>query len=566
MKIKKALCVLLSCGIAAGSLIGCRGREGDQGGDSAANATKSQFSVSLYNGGVGREWLDKTIKAFEEKYADKEFESGKKGVHVNVEANKTNTAGSTLLAGIKNNPNDVFFTESVYYYDLLGEGAVADISDIVTGNMTEFGEEKSIESKMKSSLQSFFKYNDKYYALPFYEGYIGFIYSVDLFEKENLFFKDGYETQTSLAGKFIRKSTDKKSKGPDGKYDTYDDGLPATYADFYDLCQQMTNNGITPIVWPGSYKYVSSYAAYQMWADYEGEEQFYLNFSFDGVAKDLVESIDDNGNVKLMPETQINNKNGVLLQKQRGKYEVLKFWEEIMKDRAKNYYHDNCIASATQTMAQATFLNSLADSAVDKVGMLVDGNWWEREAEDTGSFKALEKRITIKREDLRFGFMSFPKASADKVDGSRTIVSVNDSIAFVSSRSKGVQLELAKLFLQFCHTDEMLSLFSTTTNMMKPFNYTLSEKDQNKLTFFGKQMYAIKDPQNGVSVVYPYSDNKVFLNNFSSFHPQQWGFVVNNQTAVSENFTTKKETAKSYFEKLYTSYLPKWNNFKNVND
>ena len=112
----------------------------------------------------------------------------------------------------------------------------------------------------------------------------------------------------------------------------------------------------------------------------------------------------------------------------------------------------------------------------------------------------------------------------------------------------------------------MLSLFSTTTNMMKPFTYTLSQEDQNKLTFFGKQMYAIKDPQNGVSVVYPYSGNKVFLNNFSSFHPQQWGFVVNNQTAVSENFTTKKETAKSYFEKLYTSYLPKWNNFKNVND
>lgn len=78
MKIKKTLCVLLSCGIAAGSLIGCRGREGDQSGDSAANATKSQFSVSLYNGGVGREWLDKTIKAFEEKYADREFESGKK--------------------------------------------------------------------------------------------------------------------------------------------------------------------------------------------------------------------------------------------------------------------------------------------------------------------------------------------------------------------------------------------------------------------------------------------------------------------------------------------------------
>ena len=44
--------------------------------------TKAQLHVSVYNGGVGRDWLDAYIARFQEAYKDYEFIPGKKGVQV----------------------------------------------------------------------------------------------------------------------------------------------------------------------------------------------------------------------------------------------------------------------------------------------------------------------------------------------------------------------------------------------------------------------------------------------------------------------------------------------------
>lgn len=559
MKIKKILCAVLSFTIAL-SAAACGG---NRGGDITINENMTQLYVSVYAGGMGTEWFTEASKKFEEKYASQSFEPGKTGVQIVPEANKSATAGDRLLAGLKSNGNDVYFTEAVYYYDVLAQGGAADITDIVTGAATEFGENKSIESKMDQTLIDFYKTDEgKYYALPYYEGYMGFIYNVQLFEDEFLYFKDGYRAAEYLEDMFISDLSDKKSKGPDGKEGTPDDGLPATYDDFYRLCERMQDLGVIPFIWPGMYPYVTTYAAYQMWADYEGRDQFYLNFSFDGTATDLVESIDGKGKVTTMAPTKINNENGVLVQKQRGKYEVLKFWYNIMhpQNEADLFYHNLSFSpSMSNTNAQATFLTGLIKND-QRIGMLVDGNWWEREADSIGSFASLAKQ-GLKKEDLRFGFMPFPKANDSKVGETRTLVSVNDSICFVNGRSTGARLQLAKLFLQFCHTDEMLQDFSIKTNMMKPYNYEITPENQKKLTYFGKEMYAIKDPDSNTDVVYPYSSNPVFLNNFSEFHPYYWSFTIDEGNSIASIFADTSLTAEQYFNKLYTAYTPKWTKY-----
>lgn len=560
MKLKKAICVLLAMATAL-PVVACRGHR-DPGGVTI-NESQTQLYVSVYSGGVGTEWFTEAVRGFEAKYAETSFEDGKKGVQIVPETNKSNTAGDTLLAGLKSNNNDVYFTEAVYYYDIISQGGAADITDIVTGKPTEFGEEKTIESKMDQALIDFYKTEDgKYYALPWYEGYMGFIYNVQLFEDEFLYFKDGYRDEEYLEDMFISDLSDKRSKGPDNIEGTRDDGLPATYDDFYKLCERMVDLGITPFIWPGMYSYVTSYVAYQMWADYEGRDQFYLNFSFDGTANDLVKSIDANGVVTLEDPTTITNQNGVDVQKQRGKYEVLKFWENILRpaDETDRFYHDLSFSpSMSNTSAQATFLSGIVDSA-NRVGMLVDGNWWEREAESIGSFTNLANR-GYNKADLRFGFMPFPKADDSKLGDKRTLVSINDSLCFVSGRSTGARLQLAKLFLQYCHTDAMLQDFSVKTNMMKPYNYEISAENQAKLTYFGKEMYAIKDPNNNVDVVYPYSGNAVFLNNFAEFHPYNWAFTIPEGNSVAAIFADTSLTAKEYFEKLYPAYKTKWTTY-----
>ena len=160
---------------------------------------------------------------------------------------KSSTAGNALLAGLSGNTNDVFFTEGIYYYDILAQNGAAEITDMVTSDLSEFGEEGTLEDKMDDALIDFYKTAEgKYYALPFYEGYYGINYNVDYFETENLYFKEDYRSASDLEDMFVSSPTETRSSGPDGEPGTMDDGLPATYEDFYRLCERIVDIGASP--------------------------------------------------------------------------------------------------------------------------------------------------------------------------------------------------------------------------------------------------------------------------------------------------------------------------------
>lgn len=524
--------------------------------------SRTQVYVSVYGGGLGTDWVNTAKRKFEDFYKERSFETGKKGVQVIIDSGKSSTAGDSLLSTISGNNNDVFFTEAVYYYDLVTQNKIADISDIVTQKLTAYSESKSIEDKMTDELISFYKTNDKYYALPYYDGYYGIIYNIDLFEEFNLYFTENYREYDEPDDMFVLDETEDRSAGPDGKTGTPDDGLPATYDDFYILCEKMISYGLVPFVWSGKYAGHTAYMMYQMWADYEGAEQFYLNYSFDGTANNLVKSVSDSGEVALLDPTTISTENGVMLQKQAGKYYALDFMSNIIhpENPTSQYYHNLSFSpSLSHTDAQTEFLTSIVKSS-EKICMLVDGNWWEREADSTNTFAGL-KKYGYNKEDMKFGLMPFPKATDEKVGEKRTVVSINDSLCCINAKSSGVRLQLAKLFLQFCHTDESLADFTASTSVTKPFKYTMTDAQLSGLTHYGKELYDLKTNEN-VDVVYPYSDSKVFLNNFASFHPSEWSWTINEGKVPATIFKDKNMTSKQYFEKLYPAYVPKWNTYK----
>ena len=292
------------------------------------DTTKTQIYVGNYYGGLGDSWLQKLKAEFEELYKNYEMD-GKKGVEIIIDNRKEQFSGETLVTNITSSYNEIFFTEKVNLPDFINQNLLYDISDVVTSyNLGDFYEDEEgahIKEKL-NAVDEYLQKDGKYYALPFYEGYYTLIYDAALFEEKGYYFIKGYESITELSNMFIQEDDDEKSAGPDGEYGTYDDGLPATYSDFINLCNYISlDKGAAAITYPGSYPHYWIRFMFNLWSIFEGKDQFNLNFSLNGSATSLVDV--NNGTItKLDPVTITpNGSNAAMLQKQLGKYYALSF-------------------------------------------------------------------------------------------------------------------------------------------------------------------------------------------------------------------------------------------------
>lgn len=149
---KKFLCVSLALLLSLGLFVGCTGHRAED--DEQEDPTKTTLRVATYEGGVGAEWLENAAARFEERYADSKFERddpNKTGVNVIITENRRYN-GETMLDSLQSETADVFFTETVNYYDHVNRGNFADITDIVKDEtLEEFGEEGTILSKMDTA-------------------------------------------------------------------------------------------------------------------------------------------------------------------------------------------------------------------------------------------------------------------------------------------------------------------------------------------------------------------------------------------------------------------------------
>lgn len=487
------------------SVAACGDRYGD---DTPVDTSKSQLYVGTYDGGLKTAWITKAAARFEALYADTEFEPGKKGVEIIITPNK-NYGGTTFRSDILSSREEVFFIELSDYYELMTydqTNRLLDITDAVTTPLTEYGESKSIEDKMYASDVSFFKTSEgKYYGLPFYEATYGIFYDVELFEQQNFYFAaDG----TS----FVTSASDTRSNGPDGIAGTSDDGLPATYADFYKLCDRMVANGVVPLNWAGSVKNgTTNFLMLSLWADYEGAEQMQLNYSFNGTATNLVSSFGATG--PATETVEIGYSNGYELQRQAGKYYSLEFMENILSNSSYYIASDTFSTGYDQITAQTDFLKGRYDTTGqrDVYGMYVDGTWWFNEAER--AFQDLESSPTGNKQARKVAIMPLPKATADNL-GSYTYMNSYLTECVIKSNIASSKVDLAKAFLRFVHTDESLSEFTVTTNVTRPFEYELTESDEANMTYYLKSIWEVH--QNS-DIVVPYSANNLYLSNVNNF-------------------------------------------------
>lgn len=537
MNRKSILALFMVIAVMLSVLAGCGSNE------SKVDSTKTHLSVLCYDGGIGSGWAKNAAKRFEEKYANVSFEEGKMGVVIDITNDKLDGKN-----GVTTTPYAIWFTESVNFNELIATNQIVDISDIVTGSLSEISggaETGSIEDKLapeyKTSLTAV---NGNYYCLPHYEVYTGLVYDVDLFDEYGYYF--------SANGGFTAVA-EEKSVGPDGVKGNKDDGLPSSYEELYTLMDQMVADGVVPFTWVGSAEnYVNDmFAGLQV--AYTGKDEFMLNVTFDSSATNtqatIIESFE--GDMPVEKKVTITNENGYLMTQQAGRYYAFELMETIMSNDS---YHTKLDKSTSHLDTQEKYILSNLKAGEKPIAMMIEGSYWYNEA--TEALKRSVNTYKDQAEGRRFGWMPLPvqyKGSVTEGNGRKTtVLETLGSVAFINAKYKddAVILDLAKKFLQFCYTDESLVEFSVTTGLPKCVNYTIPE---DKLALIDNYFQRdILDTKINADVVYPYSDNPIFVNDQNQFLFNQgspiWAATYNGRTSTNY-YTAYKSgiTAKEYF-------------------
>ena len=508
-KFKKITALLLTV-VTVIAFTACSGDNGRGNNyEEQIDAKKTNIYVANFDGGLGKVWLQNAIKRFESQNAEVSYETDKKGVHVIIDdsLDKEQVKGTSLIDIIADNRAHLFFTEQVYYKEFVREGLIADITDVVKKTNTDG---KTIESKLTREQRDYLNYGGKYYMVPFYAGFTGIMYDIDLFVAENLYF--GADEDSIDEEGFIVNKRATKANGPDGVAGTPDDGLPATYDEFFKLCTRMIEKDIIPFIWSGEYMdpYTKEFLV-ALQADYEGLDQMMLNYTLNGRATDIVTDIVGNGlDAQLTTEeVDITTDNGYRILQQAGKYYALAFFEKMltMTVSGKKLYSSKSVnTSYSHTDAQDEFLLSRPEGK--PIAMLLDGVWWENEASDSNTFADAAEIYgnQYSREQRNLGVMYLPKANNDKF-GANTVVDSKFSAAFINAAIKNAsEKKAAEDFLAFCYTDDSLVKFTQTTNVCMSLEYELTDSDLEKLSPFGRNAY-----------IYRKNANKVFAYSGSDF-------------------------------------------------
>lgn len=548
-----ALAMCASLGVSA--FAGC----GGGGGDDTIDSTKTQLYINTFYAGLGDQWLMMFKDEFEKMYANESFEEGKTGVQIVVDYSYS--SGYEIVQGLMNARAEVIWCEAVDYSKLATSGMAMNINDVVTKTLSEYNETGTIEDKFDDSLLAYYKAVDgNVYALPWFDYMKGVIYDVDIFEGKQ---SDGYGFYLAKDGGFTSglEGQPEKANGPDGVANTYDDGLPVTHAEFFDMMDEMVRYGITPFCFSGMYTYVDSFFK-NLWANETGAEQLGVAFNFKGTATDLIDVAAD-GTITELGDTEITNENGHLMLKQESKYRAYQFLEKFVKNN-RYYSAKSFNASQSHVQSEEEFLYNVADGN-EKIAMTVNGVWWEEEA--SAIFTAMEDiDEAYSRQNRRFAWMAMPyyQDPGETTEARKqTISTETQNCVFIKSNIDSGKVALAKKFLEFTSSDAMLVKFAEAISVpraLKLANPTLLETSEN-LTSYGKSVLQMK---NNSVIVCPQSTNKFQWETGVSFNNMFTAATVNGTAYSAPAFAFYNNTgltAAQYFKGTHDRVSVSWQSF-----
>ncbi|MCQ2387113.1 MAG: hypothetical protein MJ066_01530, partial [Clostridia bacterium] len=352
------------------------------------------------------------------------------------------------------------------------------------------------------------------------------------------------------------------SAGPDGKYGTYDDGLPATYEDFFMLCDYMVAHNVIPFTWSDTYgiAYMNSLLGY-LRADYEGKDQLRLFYDPDGFVNEAGETINTaknlikfNGDEPIVDGINIEkeqlamtNAKGYEMFRSAGFYYATYFLSQMMSDGSYLNWHytGTSHTQAQEQFVKSEFYNGFSDAG-NPVAFLVEGNYWYNEAKLNGIFD--QPNNDGKTTD--YGLLPVPKVDASLI-GTRTTINIGlGNLVYVNANTSDDKMPLITEFLKFCYSDERLSDFTAITGMPKGLNYDLGDK-RDCLSSYYKSVWDLTYNSN-TDVVYAVSDNAIFLNTPAYFN--DYPFRTTDQMYMLVEFTRNPSISASEVFKSLVDY------------
>ena len=558
---KKSISILLAGVVLSGAAVGFAGCDMLGGSGVDIDETKTQLYVGNYEGGAGSAWLDDVIIRFEEEYADYQL-NGKTGVQIINDTSKDNS-GKSLGSSLNASPNEVFFTQQVLYHDYVAQGLVRDITSLVKKQNPNDGN-KSIESKFEDADKTNLAVNGKYYMIPHYELYNGLTYDAYMFESEKLYFADDMDTDGTR--KFIINANTKKSCGPDGIYNTYDDGLPSSYQEFYKMADKAKKAGYA-IMWSGEQVHYTQMLPSALYANYLGADALNINYNFNSKGKE-VEVVTgftgDTPNIEKVVISEENN-NQHLMYQAAGLYYGLEAAGKLFSD-SSYYMPKSAGPTYTYTDAQEGFLEAGVAPKTKYVAMFIEGSYWYNEAKDSGALARVEKYPTFATKKLP-RFMALPQQYEGTVKegegSSPVLVDSYSSFAFIKSTIAPEKVELAEAFLAFCYTDQELVNFTRNTDgVVRGLKYDFSSV-VGELSGFGKSVLEMRAAAKaGNSVVKDFSSHSLYIQhkaNFTLDTAYEWLSSPKNKDAHFWTAVSKyNRSAKDYFMGMWLTEA-EWN-------
>lgn len=538
------LAAVLSVGVAAGCGNGNIGKDED-------TSKITQISFRQWGGTASStDWLQQAADRFAAEKANEPYESGKKGVKVEISTNKDSDYTSSI-------PDyDILMDEnSANIYDMQTRGYLADIDDLVKG----------LQSKIEPQLLPKLKGADgKYYGLPHYSYDVSISYNVDLFKTENLYiaapgeesvvnYKSSLLPGSSAGVNFVFNENTKKSCGPNGIPNDYDDGLPSSLEEFIVLCDYIKNKkqinpfAISDITGGANYAFM---LIESLWAGMVGTDAMKAttcNFTDAEVevVKEGALSYDGtllNTGIK-MPQTEtvvLSDDNGYRMYDMSARYYALSFLE-LAKN--KGWFKNQ---QMTNTKAQEFFvLGNYNANDNDRCAMLVDSTFWYGESVSGGTLTKYKSLSGGKEANV--SMMPMPVQLTGQVtegNGKKPTVIDTSATVFVNKRvekNEGL-FRAVKEFIEFLYSDAELKAFTETSKLTMNLKY---DYDKSSLGNFYAGVLEIEKAAG--DKVYAASDNIKFsknrssfsliwggkLNYFGSYHNGSYAALMGGETAAS---------------------------------